>query len=526
LAFVQKGLLLGQSNYNCDLQTLNEVFNKRYLYENEKIARIDSLELLLKYEDISDEEKYNYCKQLYSEYQFYNYDKAYFYTEQMLDLAEKTGDKDKIINAKLSMAYSCLNAGLFKESSEILLAIDEDQLDVHQKIVLYSFLSKLYLDMSASIGVEPYQSKYNKKSVIYSQFIIDLLGEDNPQSIPHKVNIYRCRQQYREAIEITKMQLETISLDKRSKSLYVGGLALFYLQLKDTANAIPCLCYAAVADIQAVIKETPALRILASIIYSKGDLHQSYKYATAALEDAEFFNARHRKIEIGSVLPIIEETRFDLVNKQRQSLIKYSLIISMLFLLLLVATIIIFKQMKQLRYTRKINQQQNEELKQVNQKLHEVDNIKNRYIGQSFNINSKFIDKLEEYRKLVTRKIIGKQYDDLLNILKNTEIQKEREEMFYSFDQTFMKIFPNFVEQFNLLLKEEYRIKANQDNRLSPEIRIFALIRLGVSDVENIAKFLNYSVHTIYAYKSKIKTRSTVPSEQFEQEIMKIKLTI
>jgi tetratricopeptide (TPR) repeat protein len=507
-----------------NLQELDAVLKHKNIYEQAKIMRIDSLKIVLQRSDIQSDKKYDLYVKLYEEYQMYNYEQAYFYTEKMLDLATAMNDKNKIIMAQLSMAYCCLNAGLFKESTEIAQKIDIKQLSVHHKMAVYSFLSKLNLDMSNSIMVEPYQSAYSRESIRYSQLVIDLLGEDNPQSLPHKVNIYRCQCQYQQAVESIQLQLEIMDLNKRSKSLNIGGMGLFYLLLKDTAQAIPYLCYAAIADIRAVIKETPALCMLASIVYDKGDLQHAYQYATEALADAEFYNARHRKIEVGNVLPIIEKTRFDIINKQRRWLVDFSIIISVLLVLFLVAAVIILRQMKQLRQAREINKKQNETLKQINDKLKEVDNIKNGYIGYFFSVNSAFIEKLEYYRKLITQKLMGKQYDDLLRILRTMEIQKYREELFNSFDQIFIKIFPDFVTQFNSLLKEEHRVTLKFPHMLTPEIRIFALIRLGVSDVESIAKFLNYSVHTINTYKSKVKKHALVPSEHFEQEIMKIEL--
>ncbi|MDR2449079.1 MAG: DUF6377 domain-containing protein [Prevotellaceae bacterium] len=507
-----------------NLQELDAALKHKRVYERTKIMHIDSLKIILQRSNIQPNKKYDLYVKLYEEYQLYNYEQAYFYTEKMLDLATAMKDKNKIIESQLSMAYCCLNAGLFKESNEIVQKIDVKELTLHHKTALYSFLSKLNLDMSNSIMVEPYQSEYSRASIKYSQLVIDLQGEDNPQSLPHKVNIYRCQCQYQQAIESIKLQLETMDLNERNKSLNTGGMGLFYLLLKDTVQAIPYLCYAAIADIKAVVKETPALCILAAIVYDKGDLQHAYQYATEALADAEFYNARHRKIEVGDVLPIIEKTRFDIINKQRQWLVDFSIIISVLLVLFLVAIIVIMIQMRQLKQAREINKQQNETLKQINDKLKEVDNIKNGYIGYFFSVNSAFIEKLEYYRKLITQKLLGKQYDDSLRVLRTMEIQKYREEMFNSFDQIFIKIFPNFVTQFNLLLKEEYQITLKSAHVLSPEIRIFALIRLGVSDVESIAKFLNYSVHTINTYKSKIKKHALVPSEQFEQEIMKIEL--
>ena len=98
--------------------------------------------------------------------------------------------------------------------------------------------------------------------------------------------------------------------------------------------------------------------------------------------------------------------------------------------------------------------------------------------------------------------------------------------MFALFDQIFLKLFPDFVERFNQLFQPEDRVNLkNTNNSLSAELRIFALIRLGITESERIAKFLDYSVHTVNNYKTKVKNRSIVPNELFEQKIMCLLIT-
>ncbi len=516
-------ILFGSPNdsIQSSLVQLDECLSHQSEYENDKLMRTQILKEQLDY-STSLTEQYRLVASLYEEYKLYKYDSAYFYAEKMIDLAHQMNDRNKIIESQILMAYCCLNAGLFKESDEIAKQIDADALDIHHRIVLYSFFAKLNLDMSASIGVEPYRTKYTQECIRYSQLIIDMIGKDNPESYPYFVNIYRCRKDYPQAINTIQVQLASTSMDERRKSLNIGGLGQFYLLMGDTINALPYLCYAAVADIKAVIKETPALCMLAEVTYNEGDLKHAYTYAQKAFDDANFYKARHRKIEVGNVLPIIERSRFDIIDKQNKHLLYFAILVSLLFILFLVSTIVIFRQMKQLKQARRLNKKQNKELLRINKKLKEADHIKNGYIGYFFSVNSAYIDKIETFQKLVSRKIMSRQYDELPKLFKSEEIQKERENMFSTFDQIFLRIFPNFIGQVNDLLKEEYRISLKSKEVLTPEMRIFALIRLGIADAEKIAKFLNYSVNTINTYKTKIKNRSIVPNEQFEQKIMEI----
>lgn len=166
----------------------------------------------------------------------------------------------------------------------------------------------------------------------------------------------------------------------------------------------------------------------------------------------------------------------------------------------------------------------NEKLASINHKLDEANLIKEKYIGYFMNQCAVYIDKLDDYRKNVNRKIKAGQIDDLYNMTASTRnLEKDVEELYITFDKAFFKIYPNFVEEFNALLKKEERYKLEKE-QLNTELRIFALIRLGITDVNQIAVFLRYSVQTIYNYKSKVKGKATIDSENFEEEVKKIEV--
>jgi len=405
---------------------------------------------------------------------------------------------------------------------EIASSIDTTVFNDEYKIVVYDFYTKFYLDMAQSIGVEPYYSDYLEKSISYNQKIIQKLGNNNPRSKPYIVNIYRCQHRYAEAISSIQDQIQDKNMPNRIQTLNIGGLGYFYLMKGDTTRAIPYLCQAAINDIKSVNKETPALRMLADILYKQGDIERAYNYAKLAMDDAQSFNARQRKIEVGDVLPIIEDTRFDIINNQKNKLLNYAILVTVLCFLILTAALIILKQIQKLRNARKFIEKQNFDLQTINRKLLETNHIKEAYIGNFFSNNSAYIDKIESIYKLVNRKIVSRQFDDLFSMFKNTEIIKERNSLYTSFDQTFLKLFPDFVNQYNLLFNERDRIQWSSGEDLCPELRIFALFRLGVTSNSQIAKFLNYSVNTIHTYKTKAKNRSFINNELFEEEIMKI----
>ena len=153
----------------------------------------------------------------------------------------------------------------------------------------------------------------------------------------------------------------------------------------------------------------------------------------------------------------------------------------------------------------------------------EANKIKDEYITQSIYGDSEYIDRIEHIYKIVNRKIVARQYEDIRSFLKESDLRKERENMYSSFDQTFLKLFPDFVEEYKKLFLADDILDMDISKGLTPEIRIFALIRLGIHDSERIAKFLNYSVNTINTYKTKVKNKSIIANELFEQKIMEIK---
>ena len=163
----------------------------------------------------------------------------------------------------------------------------------------------------------------------------------------------------------------------------------------------------------------------------------------------------------------------------------------------------------------------NKELKKKNAQLSDADRIKDGYIGQSFFFNSEYISKLEKLFKTIDRKISVHQYDELRSSLKESTLKDARENMYEAFDQTFTSVFPNIVDKYNAMLEKKHRVTPG-NGKLTNEMRIFALIRLGISDSERIAGFLNYSVHTVNTYKTRVKNKALVDNEDFERLIMEI----
>ena len=305
-------------------------------------------------------------------------------------------------------------------------------------------------------------------------------------------------------------------------AIAASTLSYVYSKSGNADKAFDLLSIAAMADIRSCTKETVALLNLAEILYHKDDIKRAYVYIKEANDAANYYGARHRKIQVAAIFPVIEGAELNNVDAQRRKLILYSVAVTVLSVLLIVFAFVVYKQFKRLQDAKKIISQTNDNLIEINHKLREADKIKEEYIGYYFNINTEYLGKIEAFKKAIDLKLMTKKIDDIKYIVNNINLKKEREELYFSFDKVFLKLFPDFVTTFNSYFNPEDRIILKDDQLLTTELRIFALIRMGINDSEKIAKILDYSINTIYSYKARIKSKSILPNDEFENKIMEI----
>jgi len=283
------------------------------------------------------------------------------------------------------------------------------------------------------------------------------------------------------------------------------------------------LIRAALADVRSSTKEAAAMTNLAQLLYRSGDVKNAYIYIKQAMDDAIFYGARQRKLQVSAILPVIAGDRINIEEGQKRALFFYASLLTILAIMVVAFAVIIYKQLQKLKIADKIILETNHNLEKSIIELNEANTIKEEYIGYYFNLISEYINKLEKFKRSVDNKLTTKRYDDIRILVNNINLTKEREELFINFDKAFLKIFPNFVNGYNELFCEENRVKLLPNQLLNTDLRIFALVRLGISDTEKIAHILEYSVNTIYNYKARIKSRSIIHNDEFEHAIMAIK---
>ena len=264
-------------------------------------------------------------------------------------------------------------------------------------------------------------------------------------------------------------------------------------------------------------------------MFARGDIKHAYKYIQQAQYDAEFFNSRLRKTEINTILPVIESSRYNWLNNQRLLLffiifsIGLLLIFSIYLLLILRGRNKALKQIQSdLEEKTGLLEQSNQSLTEAISKLREANEIKDQYIVQSLYGNTGFVNEVNDAVNDAVREITLKRLDEARTTLYHIGIKKERARIAASFDTAFLKLFPNWLDEFNVLFPENMKIHLFEDGTMPMEVRIFALMRLGIDNAAEVAEYLNLSIGTVYVYKAKLKGRSLVDKDEFDSRIMAI----
>lgn len=506
------------------LSVLDKEIECRQTYYKQKESRLEELKKQFDYIE-NRQEKYNLYNRLFNEYITYKYDSAYSYAMQMKGMSSEFTDKNLSIGADYNLFYCYVATGLFKEAYDMMKSIHIHEAPDSIKSNYYQLCMRLYSDMSSYSEGTPFNADYNQKRTLYCDSA--LLYTPKQSYYYQKIKEFKYSVgDNSDKIQSYKQMLIDYNVCPHEKAIIYSMLGRIYIGMGDFDNAIYYMALSGIQDIRSATRETTAKKELASYLYGKGDVLRASRYIQIALEETNFYNARHRKMEINTILPIIEKQRLTMIEERKKEVTISLIVMSLLVISLLLTLSIIYKQMKKLRVAKQSIQQQLNEISVVNGELQESNAIKDQYIFQSLYGKSDYLDKVEYLLKKQERKLKARQFDELQITHKDFDIKSERENMFSSFDQSFLKLFPNFLEEYNKLFAPEDHVVLDDAGNLSPELRIFALIRLGVVENERIAKFLNLSINTVYVYKARVKGKTIVQKEAFEQYIMEIKKVI
>ena len=527
--------LFAKSEMDSLLRVLDKTIENYQSYANLKERKLDQMKSLLRYTS-SDNQRYEICGKLYDEYNSYKSDSALIYAIKKLHIAEKLKNKRDLTDSRMNLAFIMGVTGMYNEAMDILNTIN-----IAEAPDLKAYYFHIYRTIYGFMADYTVSSQEKKRyEIITATYRDSLLATNPPNSSAHimvKSDQLIVKKQYDEALKLLLPYFPTIKENNHDRAIIAFSISEAYHGKGERNLEKRWLTISSIYDIRSATKEYISLRSLAFILYEDGDINRAYNYIKRSLEDALFCNARLRTIEISQMLPIIDKA-YQLQTEAHQRDLIISLVsISILSLFLIIAILFVYRQMKKLALTRKhlsiANEQlsnlnkelslTNQQLKATNNTLGEANIIKEEYIGRYMDQCSVYIDKLDEYRRLLNKTAVAGKIEELLLKIKSKQfIEDELKEFYDNFDSTFLQLFPTFVEEFKALLSDHEDVTLKSGQLLNTELRIFALIRLGITDSVKISHFLRYSLSTIYNYRTKLRNKAIGERGEFEENVMRI----
>jgi len=509
------------------LKVLDEIVANHKQYSTQKEEKILQLKALLRI-TTSAEQQFVVCGQLIDEYYYYQKDSALVYAKRSIKIANQIHDTNRLISAKIKLASINGSIGLYKEALDIFRDIDITKYP-DLKVEYYNESAILYGYMAFYVVSDLDKRDYNRLNKLYYDSLISLIPQDTSLSVLRRAVELTDYNKYDKALDLLNRAYRK-STNNHDKAKLAYNIACVYGFKKDKKLEISWLTMSSINDLESVTKEYVSLRLLAYKLFQQGDIDRAYNYISCALEDALFCNARLRTHEISLMMPIIDKAYQHQTRTKQQILTISTIVVSVLSLFLLLAIWRVYRQMKKLALARKELAQVNDHLSDLNEQLLENNDslteanvIKEEYIVKYMDQCSLYIDKMDEYRRSL-QKIAnnGKMEDLILKIKSKTFIEDELAEFYLNFDKTFIQLFPDFIEKLNKLLIPSEQIHPKTGQILNLELRIYALIRLGINDSVKIAAFLRCSANTIYNYRTRNRNNAVVHRDSFEEQVMQI----
>ena len=512
------------------IRSLDAVIKEKQSIEDAKNQRIAQLKSRLD-SQYGQEELYNVMNDIFNEYFQYDVDSALFYAHRKLDLAMETGRKDLILDAKFDIADRYVTSGMNQEALEIVSEIDTVQLgkDLHKR--RNSLLNTVYSNLIDRSNDPFLVKEMEVKRDMHMQRMIEALDSTDIATAFVGAKLLVGQNKVDKALELLLSWEKKDNISLIDKGILCYSIGCAYRSTGERDKAKVYLAKSAAYDLMVPKYEYLSLIELAGMLYEDGDIKRAYAYIMRSVNDANRANAQNCKENVYLLMPIISGAYDAFITSSNLKMKYYLFIMGMMLVAVVFLIIVVSNSKKKVdladRLTKESNQQLkvlNEELRKSNMLLRESNRIKDSYLGHYLNMCSDYIDSLDRYRTSI-RKIAKEEGEPaLLAALKSKEfIDKELKGFYAQFDETFLELFPDFIPQLNELLQEDKQVKTSaMEKKLTTELRILALIRIGVNDSVRIAHFLRRSVSTIYNYRVKMKNSAKGDREEFEKSLLNI----
>ena len=518
------GAAFSQGRLDSLVSVLKSEIDKQDVYVDRKLERIEELQERMAGVGVTDhEDRFALYNELYHEYKTFVNDSAFRYARRLIQVSHQLNDPVRIGYAHLKLGFTLLSAGMFKETFDTLRAIDVKTLHDSSLVDYYRLTARAYADLMIFNNHDYFLDLYRN---YYLQYLDSAFRHSEPAGYQYYyLSIVKDlhRRNYEDVIKTSVELKKRHRLTYAQEAVYHYDLSDAWFNLGDEDKVIENLLLSSIADLRGAIKETAAMYTLARQLHNRGDSQNAYLFIRQALRDAQFYGARQRQVEINSILPLIAADQLNTLAERRQRWVLYSTGITLLVILITVFSLIIYKQLKKLKAADVEIRQAHQNLQSFNRKLVEANKIKEEYVGYYFNMTTDYVNRIDVLRKQVMHLLVNDKKKEALNLLGKYNPSEERSRFVKDFDHAFLRLFPDFVQQFNQLIDPADPFVPENPDELTADLRIFALIRLGIHDNKKIGEILNFSVNTVYAYKTRVKNKSVVSGDEFVKRIMDIK---
>ncbi len=517
-------------------ERLDSVIANRAEYEANKEKRLHNIKFGINYVSNATD-KLRIYERLVNEYTPYKYDSAMVYVQKAINLAKQIDSSEYYTQFQIIKARLLVFRGFYIEAKEILEKLEIPPTNRHLNYLYNCSLSALYFNLNISTKNSEYCQRYSTLFQEYIDKAIEYCPKKDAQYYYMKgVQLYS-KGTIRDISTCFNKAMSLLEPDSRLYAMSAYALSKAYDKSHQSELQERYLLLAAISDVMASTNESLALQDVALSLYkNKNDLDKAREYINQTLKDAQEYNSRLQRVELYANLNVILSAYNE--KLQKHSTWQNVAIISILGLMAIIVAAIVFvvrknhllklketelktltKQLsadnKQRKKDNKALQDSNDEFKYTNAKR---ESMANAFIMLCY----QYIERLDNQRKLVIRKIKANQQNELLSTLSSSKRSAEESQNFFSqFDKIFLSLYPSFVKELNTLLTPEAQIQLKEDNELTPTLRVAALIRLDVTESAKIAGILSYSPQTIYNYRSTLKN-SAIDKEHFEENLQKV----
>lgn len=508
------------------LQTLDNVLSRKSEFAAAKRSQLDSL-LHLATMAAGVEARFNAYNDLFNGYRSYSMDTAIIYARKAIEVAEESRSDSLLWYARLLEAEGLKGIGEYNRALAILDAVPGKWRDRYHQKLLNRYCSIYYSLSERRNRDERAVNSYAGLMMAYRDSLMISNSENSPEYWLNRAERCRSGSDFAGCLAA----LDSLSSVDRTNSIEAGVVAYImgsaYAALGDYEAAKYWLAVSATADISGAVRKYESLQELANILSMEGDYERAYNYITCAITDIRQSNARSRMNRIAEYLPIITQAYTEQQRRTNQSQTLIIVLVSMLAGCLVVLLLVLDRKNRRIASERAILESKNSELVRlqselsaVNRHLEESAKIKEEYLGYLFNLCLEYIDANEHYRSAVLLKLRTGKTSEVESMLNHAQGAEFLQSFFKKFDTVFLDIFPDFIERMNSLMSDGYRMEPREGELLSPELRIYALVRLGITDSTKIANFLHYSSQTVYNYRHRVRTHAGMDRQQFVDAVM------